>query len=432
VIARGVTVGVLVAVVMALAAVPATGQSLYPLLKQNVVVGADAWSRKPAMLAAGLGFVNILGVPDADSADLSVAQAAVQGVGGAWNVGLTCPSDSTPPQRAFTSANSPQQIATTFGVQTLYGAGLPVEFSWPVLPSTVDPTDFAVTLSDGSRVTPDASSITPNYEYNERSTVVLIGQFGNSIPETSPGSLYATKVEVVEDSSPMKLVGPGNHLASAVGLSATKSTSPYDVVGSDPTSWTGPRLTGGKITRMSTRGEQAPVGLRGNLPNDGVALYGKKARFRIRVLTTGGFSPDGIRGLYPTDYRRFFQVWARSRGGQLVKLVKPRRTYLIDGHPLRVLGLADLGRKQGSYDPCYSEDHDNQIDIVLAGSIKAAKRVRFVVIPAQGGGYQPFYNPGGPGMTPVASVDYTAPGPRFRQPIANALRNPLTVTYRPK
>ena len=420
---------------MAPLALPATSKAessdnpAYASLMQDVLINADYWDRKPKMLAAGLGFTNILGVTNADSTDLAVAQAAVQGVSGAWNEGLTCPSTATPPQRAFTSAASPSQILVGYGVSVNNGSGLPVEFSWPVLPTTVNPTDFRVTLSDGSLVTPEAASIMPNLEYNERSTVVLVGAFGTPFP-SDQGGIFATKVEVVRDSTPMKLIGPKSRKVSAIGMSATKTTSPYDLPSSDPTDWTGPKLTGGKISKMSTAGERAPALFGGNLENDGVDLYGRKAaKFRIRILTTGGFSPDGIRGLYPTDYRKFFQVVARSRSGKLVRLVTPGRTYRIDGYPLRVLGLADLGRKEDSYDYCYGDDHDNQIDIILNGSIKAAERVRSVLIPATGNGYQPLYNPGGPGTTPVPGVYYTGPGPRYEQKIVNALRDPMTVTY---
>lgn len=416
----------------ALASKPETARSSdnspYTSLMQDVLVNADYWEKKPRMLAAGLGFTNILGVTNADSSDLSVAQAAVQAVSGAWNVGLTCPSTPTPPQRAYTSAASPNQLQSSYGVAVNEGSGLPVEFSWPVLPTTVNPTDFQVTLSNGSIVTPEAVSITPNLEFNERSTVVLIGPFGTPFP-ADQGGVYASEVEVVSDATPMKLIGPKSRKVSAVGMSATKTTSPYDLPSSDPTEWPGPKLTGGKISRMSTAGERAPALFGGDLENDGVDLFGKAAKFRIRVLTTGGFSPDGIRGIYPTDYRNFFQVVARSRSGKLVRLVSPNRTYRIDGHPLRVLGLADLGTKLDSYDYCYGDDHDNQFDIVLGGSIKAAERVRAVLIPATGNGYQPFYNPGGPGTTPVAGVYYSGPGPRYRQKITNALRDPMTVTY---
>jgi hypothetical protein len=408
-----------------------TPNPVYEALRHDVIVNADMWAKKPSMLAAGLGFVKIIGVPGADSATPGVAQAAVQAAGGAFNVGLTCASTPTPPQRALTSAVSPVQAAMT-GAPVVFGAGLPVEFSWPVRPSTVDPSDFRVTLNDGSVVTPLTAAVNPNYEYNERSTVVLFGAFGNSLPSTDPKGRFTTKVEVVNDVTPMQLIGPRGRLVSAVGMSATKSTSPYDDQSTDPTRWTGPRLVGGKITRMSTAGEGAPVFFQALLPNDGVALYGARARFRVRVLTTGGVSPDGIRSVYPTDYRSFFQVIAVTRTGRRIALVEPGKTYRIDGHPLRVVGLADLGPKQDSYDACYAEDHDNQIDIILDGDIRAASRVRFVRIPATGNGYRPLYNPGGPGQTPVAGVRYTAPGPRYVQPIVNALSNPMTVTFRPK
>ena len=420
---------------------------------QDVLINADYWDKKPKMLAAGLGFTNILGVTNADSTDLSVAQAAVQAVSGAWNVGLTCASTSTPPRRAYTSAAPPSQIFAGYGASVTTGSGLPVEFSWPVLPSTVNTTDFQVTLSDGSVVTPEGVSIVPNLEYNERSTVVLVGAFGTPFP-SNQGGVYVTKVQVVSDATPMKLIGPHSNSrpspqgiagrarlqqralrnralrkVSAVGMSATKTTSPYDLPSSDPTDWTGPKLIVGKISKMSTAGEMAPKLFGGNLKNDGVDLYGKAAKFRVRVLTTGGFSPDGIRGIYPTDYRNFFRLVARSKSGKVVRLTSPGKTYYIDGHPLRVLGLADVGMKEDSYDYCYNEDHDNQFDIVLGGSIKAAKRVRAVVIPSTGNGYQSFYNPGGPGTTPVADVNYTSPGPRYKQKIVNALHDPMTVTY---
>ena len=413
---------------------PATAQqpTIYPLLQKDVIISADIWSPRPQMLAAGLGFVNIIGVPGADSDDVTAAQQAVQAVGGAWNTGLTCASGDAPPRRALTSAASPEQIYTVNAVSPRYAAGLPVEFSWPVLPSTVNASDFRVTLNDGTVVVPESASVNPNFEYNERSTVVLFGHFGNALPGSDPGARYVVKVEVVDDVTPMRLVGPRSRLVSAVGMSATKSTSPYDDQPADPTKWTGPRLAGGTVTRMSTRGEGAPPGLRSTLPNDGRALYGARARFRVRVLTTGGFSPDGITALTPTAYRRHFQVIAVTRSGRRIPLVTPGRTYRIDGHPLRVVGLADLGRKQRTYDRCYQEDHDNQIDIILDGSVEAARRVQWVRVPATGRGYRPLYNPGGPGIAPMPGVRYSAPGPRHAQRIANGIDRVLTTTYRPR
>ena len=34
----------------------------YKILRQDVIINADIWARKPEMMAAGLGFTNIVGV----------------------------------------------------------------------------------------------------------------------------------------------------------------------------------------------------------------------------------------------------------------------------------------------------------------------------------------------------------------------------------
>ncbi|MBU6337843.1 MAG: hypothetical protein KGR19_08550, partial [Acidobacteria bacterium] len=80
---RLVTAALLACLAAALFAVPACARnarssqaSPYATLMQDVLINADYWDRKPKMLAAGLGFTNILGVTNADSTDLAVAQAA--------------------------------------------------------------------------------------------------------------------------------------------------------------------------------------------------------------------------------------------------------------------------------------------------------------------------------------------------------------------
>ena len=66
---------------------------------------------------------------------------------------------------------------------------------------------------------------------------------------------------------------------------------------------------------MSTAGEGGPAVFNGQIPNDGVALYGPDAAYRLRVLTTGGFSPDGVRSVYPTEFSRYFRVQAVDAAG---------------------------------------------------------------------------------------------------------------------
>ena len=83
------------------------------------------------------------------------------------------------------------------------------------------------------------------------------------------------------------------------------------------------------------------------------------------------------------------------------------------------------------YDECYDEDLDNYIDIILAGDEEAARSITFVEVPGLTGGYDAFYNPGGPGRTPFEGVTYTEPGPSDLEPVIIALDDPMRVTYDP-
>jgi hypothetical protein len=190
----------------------------------------------------------------------------------------------------------------------------------------------------------------------------------------------------------------------------------------------GPTLVAAKLSRMSAVGNTAPKIFPQNLPNDGISLYGKQAKFRLRMYTSGGMTPNGVTPLLPTEYDKFFRVVATTSSGRKVALVRSGKTYYIDGQPLRVVGLADLGVKQATYDGCYTELRNNYIDIILDGSIAAARRITAVQIPSTGR-YKPLYNPGGPGNNPAPGVLYSAPSPPISEPVIDALTNPMTVTY---
>ena len=200
---------------------------------------------------------------------------------------------------------------------------------------------------------------------------------------------------VVRGSSVLKLVGPGQRIVSAVGFSAKSPGSPYTAPGVPPARRGGPTLVAAKLSRMSAVGNTGPKIFQQNLPNSGVSLYGRQAKFRLRMYTSGGMTPNGVTPLLPTQYDQFFRVDAVTKSGQTVLLTQAGKTYYIDGQPLRVVGLANLGRKQSSYDACYTEVRNNYIDIVLDGSAAAARRITTVEIPSTGR-YHPLYNPGGP------------------------------------
>ena len=400
-----------------------TGQptATYQTLKQDVLINADYYSNTPSILGASLGFTHIIGVPGLNGT--KGTDALARRAGGTWET-LSSSSASTAALRAYTSDIPVTTVAQSYGYPVKYADGFPIEFSWPVVPSSVSADDFRVVLNTGQVIRPLVASIIPNEEYNERSTVVIFGYFGNRIAPGEPGAIYPVKLEVVHDRAPLELVGPGGVVVSAAGLSYGDSTTPMTAY--EPGS--GPRLLAAKLSVMSTAGEGAPKFFAAQLPNDGVALYGSAAQYRLRVLTSGGFSPDGVRSVYPTDFSQFFRIETVDANGVVRWLTQTNVPYQLPAGTITVLGLADLGLSQSSYDDSYVEDHDNQIDIVLSGDEAAIATITAVEIPASGG-YSPFYNPGGPGNNPTPGVTYSQPGPSQTEPVINALTNPMTVTY---
>lgn len=200
--------------------------------------------------------------------------------------------------------------------------------------------------------------------------------------------------------------------------------TPYD---------SGPQLVGAKLNHV---GEEplveggVPVLDEPLAPNDEFALYGG-GDFRLRVLTSGGFSPDGVTGVTPDQYEDFFRVHATAEDGSTVLLSEVGVDYEVDGGTLRVIGLSDLGKVVGDdvhYDDCYVEDGDNYIDIILVGDEAAARSVTHVEIPAEGD-HLPFCNPGGPGPEPFPGVRYSAPGPPDLEPVTIALDDPMRVSH---
>jgi len=385
---------------------------------------ADYWSDEPGILSAGMGFEGIIGWPE-------VNQETVREAEGSWYGSVMCTNGEDPPAGAYTSTVS------TAGIELFYKGtaedddGLPIVFSWPVATETVDLTDFQFTLNTGHIVFPNSAGMLPNWELNERNTVVVFGDFGNRGLSSEEGAVFPVRLDIVEDETPLLLIGPNGQEFNAVGLSWETDTSPYD---------SGPKLVGAKLNHVGNEalGEGGlGFGTRsGVLPNDELSLY-NEGDFRIRVLTTGGFSPDGITGLTPTMFEDFFRIHAKGPDGEVVLLEKVGQEYVVADGTLRIVGLSDLGQKENPdegifYDDCYAEDRDNYIDIILVGDEAAARNITHVEIPSLEGGYSAFYNPGGPGPEPFDGVRYTAPGPADLEPVINALDNPMRVSREPK
>ena len=129
-------------------------------------------------------------------------------------------------------------------------------------------------------------TLLPNWELNERNTIVAFGAFGKRKPSESD-AVYPVRLDIVEDATPLLLVGPGGQEFNAVGLTWTSpDTTGYGA---------GPILVGAKLNVAETSpGRRWSPLIEQNsaaMPNDEVSLYGAVADFRIRVLTSGGSHP---------------------------------------------------------------------------------------------------------------------------------------------
>ncbi|MBI5030781.1 MAG: phospholipase [Chloroflexi bacterium] len=389
-------------------------------LHNGALEGADYWRDEPMILSAGMGFDNIIGVPE-------LTEKTVREAGGSWYGSLTCANGKEPSLGHRTSTTLSNIVGRYYKGYADYDDGLPIVFSWPVASETVDVTDFKFTLNTGEVVFPHSAGMVPNWELNERNVVVVFGDFGNRGKRSEADVIFPVQLEIVADETPLLLIGPGGREFNAVGLTWATDTTAYD---------RGPFLVGAKLNYVGSvaRGEGGvPVLDRGSglLPNDEFALY-DEGDFRLRILTTGGFSPDGVTGVTPDMYEDFFRIHVKGADGETILLEKVGVAYSVAGGTLRVVGLSDLGQKESPkdgvyYDGCYSEDRDNYIDIILVGDEKAARNITFVEIPSLKGGYRAFYVPGGPGPEPFEGVRYTAPGPADMEPVIIALDNPMRV-----
>lgn len=370
-----------------------TASSLLTPINYN----ADIFDPAPRIITGNYGFEGYLGIPGMTGTD-----AASQAIAAAYNVAWNNLDPALGAgQRAYTSAASTQSVASVYGVNLLEADTMPIVFSHPLLPTRLNGTDFAVTLSDGRVVTPQVAAFLPNLEFNERQTVVIAGEFGNRLAPGQPGALYPTAVTVVNDGSPLELLGADGPL-SAVGLSVT-SSNPY-VEGN------GPRLVAAKLNTFSDLGEGGPIGVSlASQRNSGQDLYGDRAQYRLRLYTSAGFSSDGITSLFPGDFSRYFILEASDQDGSPVFITQAGTPVRVGPFgTITVVGLADLAQAGATVNGGYIEDHDNYYDVILEGSSAAVARLRSIRMPSSGA-YSPVFNPGGPGNDPMAPG--AAPGP---------------------
>lgn len=387
----------------------------YLTLFDDILIAADIWDEEPKIMSAKLNFEGIEGVLGNEQ--------AVRRAGGAWNI-VTTPGASL---SAYTSATSPSDIAISFGYPTYFADAFPICFSWPVLPSTVDRTDFELLLNTGEVKQPEVVSLMPNQYYNQRNCIVMFGKFANRIPPGEEGSIYPTSIRIVDNGNALTLVGVNKQLVSAVGMSKA-SGNPYV-----PNA--GPKLNAAKLTVDSSDGQYGPTAFNTFVPNGGTALYGSDAQYRIRLFTTEGFSTDGVASFYPTDYSAYFRVKVVA-DDKITYLYNDNVEYNIPGYgTIEVVGLANLGKAGTPINDAYTSRPNNYVDIILKGDEAAMRKITAVETPASGinpvtnQSYLPIWNSGGPGNNPTPGIFYTQPGPAQITPVTVALDDPLQVNY---
>ena len=387
-------------------------------LNVNASLGADFFTDRAQILTANYGFDGYMGVPGLTGTSDEARQIAFDN-GVSWN-----PVDPSldGAARAYYAAVGAATATALYGVALNREDTIPVVFSHPVLGHTLDAADFVVTVNTGETVVPLVASFLPNLEFNERQTVVLTGEWGNRLSPDSPDARYPVRVSIVDNETPLELV-TSTGLVSGVGLTV-ESANPY-VAGN------GPKMLAAKLDAYSDLGEGSPSWQVASTANSGSDLFGDLAAYRLRIYTSAGFSPDGIATITPEDFETFFQISAFDTRGQEVLLTQTNVTYNIAGFgDVTVLGIADTGLKQATYDVAYAQDYDNQYDIILTGDPAAIARLQSVRLPSSGD-YSPVYNPGGPGSDPDNNppVPFTVPSSDHTVAISHAGEQGDFVTY---
>ena len=114
------------------------------------------------------------------------------------------------------------------------------------------------------------------------------------------------------------------------------------------------------------------------------------------------------------------------------KISSSDRHYRVKGGRIKILGIADLRQgKEAENEFTYSEDHDNQLDIIIkASSRRAAASLKQVILPdPRLGTHSPIYTPGGPGSGPSIATTFTESNGGQILNIKKAINSPYTVSW---
>lgn len=384
----------------------------------DIIVNSNLYSNEPKIISAG-GFSFL-------QAGMILNKKNIEDTEGNWNDLLDPNTDIF---RAITTSGDPRgYYSSVFPTTAIKFDNIPICFSFPILPSSVDPSQFLILLNNGLYVKPIEFTFSPNTKFNEKQCIVVCGYFNNKIT-TGPNAIYPVSLEIVEASNGKRMMAVGPNGLYDMTNKTVNCSNPY----TDPLEIASVILT--KYNLPGIFNYLGDIGCGVNKIEDinsPYKLYGSDAEYRIRIFTKGGYSPDGITSMFPDSYEKYFYLQYKNPiTGEITDLKKSNHKYLFNNETtyVEIIGLADLGIKQSSYNQTYLEDHDNQIDIVLKGDKSVIENIVYLVVPSDGNEYTKFYNPGGPGPTPIKNIKYTLPSNYQKINIINNLENPNCVSW---
>jgi hypothetical protein len=390
-------------------------------LARNILLAADVYGDQPRILTANYGFDGYMGVPGLNGTD-AAARDAAYAANVAWqdlDPGLNAPS------RALYSAVGTSAFLAIYGVPALRADTIPVVFSHPVLPASVSPDAFRITLNTGETVTPITASFLPNLEYNERQTVVLSGYWGNRMAPGQSGALYPVRVDIVPTRTPMMLVTAGG-LVPASGL-GIESRNPYQT-------GNGPRIVAAQTQSVLQSGRRRPS----------IAAQLLRQQRRRPLWRTGEIPVTHL------HQRRVLAGWHCELAADRLQPILPAQgTGSVRQGPSNsprpagptrfpatvrcaFWGWPTPGSNKPVTTPPTWRTMTTSYDVILDGDLAAVERIYEIQMPSSGA-YRAVYNPGGPGNHPAGNpppgVPFTVASQDHRVALIGDLAGAALVSY---
>jgi len=393
-------------------------------LLDDAIINGDAYTDSNGgysldWLPFGVGFEGINGIPGVDVITKDVADA----YGGAY-IELSCGDVIAAPLTVSSVTNSA-------GFVVVEGDGFPLQFTWPVITSTIVRDWITVHMSDGTSFTPTGATVTPAADYNEKNNVVLfdsrlLDRSRPSKKEVHAGTGIGAYVDRVEITGPILFAGPDGQVESAEGFIGYPAYDPYEEED-------GNRVIRAKMTTCIKEGDEGNWLWGASAPPNSCAdVYGDlDDMYRLRLFTQWGAFNPGRMPVLPTDFETLFMLEATLSDGTVITLDKTNSVYDLGVGSLTILGLAETGGNADfdPYDDCYYDDRDNVIDVVIVGDKEAVQLITKVVHDPTIDGYTPFYNPGAIGRDGGGALKYTTASVAHECEVSQNIDDPQQVNY---